>query len=94
MQQAEQRGYIVIAPAAPDGDLFFEEGARVFPEFLTKILADYKILDGKFHVAEVSKWRQVTLAILSPARQVAGLCTDNAWRCPPPAVSNTQFAIV
>lgn len=53
-EQAEQRGYIVIAPAAPDGDLFFEGGARVFPEFLTKILADYKILDGKFHVAGMS----------------------------------------
>src|SRR5215813_15150382 len=32
--EAEERGYIVIAPAAPDGQLFFEEGARVFPEFL------------------------------------------------------------
>jgi predicted peptidase len=24
--EAEKRGYIVIAPAAPDGDLFFEDG--------------------------------------------------------------------
>ena len=32
--EAEKRGYIVIAPAAPDGDLFFEDGARIFPEFL------------------------------------------------------------
>jgi len=31
--EAEKRGYIVIAPAAPDDDLFFEEGARIFPEF-------------------------------------------------------------
>ena len=49
--EAEKRGYIVIAPAAPDGDLFFEEGARIFPEFLKMILADYKIQDGKFHIA-------------------------------------------
>lgn len=49
--EAERRGYIVIAPAAPDGDLFFEDGARIFPEFLTRILADYKIDGGKFHVA-------------------------------------------
>jgi len=49
--EAEKRGYIVIAPAAPDGQLFFEEGARVFPEFLKMILADYKIQDNKFHIA-------------------------------------------
>ena len=49
--EAEKRGYIVIAPAAPDGDLFFQEGARIFPEFLRLLLADYKIQDGKFHVA-------------------------------------------
>ncbi len=49
--EAEKRGYIVIAPAAPDGDLFFEEGDRIFPEFLKMILADHKIQDGKFHIA-------------------------------------------
>src|SRR5215510_5152364 len=49
--EAEKRGYIVIAPAAPDGQLFFENGARVFPEFLKMILADYKIQDNKFHIA-------------------------------------------
>jgi predicted esterase len=49
--EAEKRGYIVVAPAAPDGQLFFEEGARIFPEFLKTILADYKIQDGKFHIA-------------------------------------------
>ena len=49
--EAEKRGYIVVAPAAPDGDLFFEDGARIFPEFLKMILADYKIQGGKFHIA-------------------------------------------
>jgi poly(3-hydroxybutyrate) depolymerase len=49
--EAEKRGYIVVAPAAPDGQLFFEDGARIFPEFLKMILADYKIRDGKFHIA-------------------------------------------
>jgi poly(3-hydroxybutyrate) depolymerase len=52
--EAEKRGYIVVAPAAPDGDLFFEDGARIFPDFLKMILADYKIRDGKFHIAGVS----------------------------------------
>ena len=49
--EAEKREYIVVAPAAPDGQLFFENGARIFPEFLKMILADYKIKDGKFHIA-------------------------------------------
>src|SRR5436190_11289032 len=49
--EAEKRGYIVVAPAAPDGQLFFEGGARVVPEFLRMVLADYKIQDGKFHIA-------------------------------------------
>jgi len=49
--EAEKRGYIVVGPAAPAGELFFESGARIFPAFLTQILSDYKIRDGKFHVA-------------------------------------------
>jgi poly(3-hydroxybutyrate) depolymerase len=49
--EAEKRGYIVIAPAAPDGQLFFEGGARIFPEFLKQILAQYKIEGGRFHIA-------------------------------------------
>jgi predicted esterase len=49
--EAEKRGYLVFAVAAPDGDLFFEDGARIFPDFLKMILADYKIEGGKFHIA-------------------------------------------
>jgi predicted peptidase len=49
--EAERRGYIVIAPAAPDGDLFFEEGARIFPDFLKLMLSEYKIEGGRFHIA-------------------------------------------
>jgi poly(3-hydroxybutyrate) depolymerase len=49
--EAEKRGYIVVAPAAPDDQLFFEDGARIFPEFLKMILADYKIQDNRFHIA-------------------------------------------
>ena len=50
-EEAEKRGYIVIAPAAPDGQLFFEGGDRIFPEFLKMMLADYRIENGKFHIA-------------------------------------------
>jgi len=49
--EAERRGYIVVAPAAPNGDLFFQRGARIFPQFLDKVLSDYAIQHGKFHVA-------------------------------------------
>jgi predicted peptidase len=49
--EAERRGYLVVAPAAPDGELFFQGSERIFPEFLEMILASYDIVDRKFHVA-------------------------------------------
>lgn len=49
--EAERRGYIVVAPAAPDGELFFQGGERIYPAFLDTILASYKVVDRKFHVA-------------------------------------------
>jgi poly(3-hydroxybutyrate) depolymerase len=52
--EAERRGYIVFVPSAPNGRLFYEEGANVFPEFLDKMLAEYKIRDNKFHIAGMS----------------------------------------
>src|SRR6202167_54773 len=42
--EAEKRGYIVVVPAAPNDELFFEGGERIFPEFLKQILADLKQL--------------------------------------------------
>jgi predicted peptidase len=52
--EAERRGYIVVVPAAPAEGVYFEGGARIFPEFLTMLLSDYKIQDNKFHIAGVS----------------------------------------
>src|SRR6202045_4194679 len=49
--EAEKRGYIVVVPAASDDQLFFLGGEHIFPEFLKQILADYKILGNKFHIA-------------------------------------------
>jgi poly(3-hydroxybutyrate) depolymerase len=49
--EAERRGYIVVAPAAPNDELFFRGGERIFPEFLETILANHKIAARKFHVA-------------------------------------------
>jgi predicted peptidase len=52
--EAERHGYIVFIPAAPNGRLFVEEGARVFQDFLDKMLVEYKIRDNKFHIAGMS----------------------------------------
>jgi poly(3-hydroxybutyrate) depolymerase len=49
--EAERRGYIVVAPAAPDGELFFQGGDRIFPEFLDTVLASHTVAERKFHVA-------------------------------------------
>jgi poly(3-hydroxybutyrate) depolymerase len=48
--EAERRGYIVVSPATPDNQLFFESSDRIFPEFLDMILRDYKVLGGRMHV--------------------------------------------
>ena len=50
-QEAERRGYILISPATPDGSLFFQAADRVFPSFLDQILKDYRVRNGKLHVA-------------------------------------------
>jgi poly(3-hydroxybutyrate) depolymerase len=52
--QAQKRGYIVVVPQAPLGESFAARGARVFPKLIEQILADYKIRDGKFHIAGLS----------------------------------------
>jgi poly(3-hydroxybutyrate) depolymerase len=52
--EAQRRGYIVVSPAAPGGQLFFENGARIFPEFLDMILREYKVEGGRMHVAGFS----------------------------------------
>ena len=52
--EAQRRGYIVVIPTAPSGRLFFEEGAKVFPEFLKQLLSEYKIRGDQFHIAGMS----------------------------------------
>ena len=67
--EAEKRGYIVVAPAAPDGQLFFEDGARIVPAFLRMVLADYKIQDGKFHIAGPSNGGIAALHVAAASPQ-------------------------
>jgi len=52
--ESRKRGYIVVSPAAPPGQLFFQGGAKVFPEVLDMIVHDYKPRGGKIHVAGFS----------------------------------------
>src|SRR5262249_81391 len=50
--EADNPAYIVVRPAAPSNNLFFERGGdRIFPDFLDQMLRQYKIEGGKFHVA-------------------------------------------
>lgn len=63
--EAEKRGYLVVAPAAPDDQLFFEGGERIFPEFLKTILADYRIEGNKFHIAGPSNGGIAALYVAS-----------------------------
>jgi predicted peptidase len=52
--QADKHGYIVAVLSAPAAGRFYEGGAVVFPAFLDKLLAEYKIRGGKFHIAGIS----------------------------------------
>lgn len=61
--EAERRGYIVVAPAASNDERFFEEGGRIFPEFLDEVLRQYRIVDGKFHAAGWSNGGISSLAV-------------------------------
>jgi poly(3-hydroxybutyrate) depolymerase len=50
-KEAERRGYIVVAPASPNGELFFEGADRIFPAFLDQLLRDYHVRNGVMHIA-------------------------------------------
>jgi predicted peptidase len=54
LPEQDKRGYIVVIPAAPNGRPFVGDGAKVFPEFIERLLHEYKIRDGKFHIAGMS----------------------------------------
>jgi predicted peptidase len=50
-READRRGYILVSPAVPTDQLFFESSDKIFPDFLDMILRDYKVLGGRMHVA-------------------------------------------
>ncbi len=47
--EAERRGYIVVSPAVPDEQLFFESSDRIFPEFLDMIRHEYRVQGERMH---------------------------------------------
>jgi poly(3-hydroxybutyrate) depolymerase len=49
--EAERRGYVVVSPGTPNGELFFEGADRIFPEFLDMIVREYRVPMGRLHVA-------------------------------------------
>jgi poly(3-hydroxybutyrate) depolymerase len=49
--EAEKRGYIVFAPAAPANHLYLWVGEEIFPEFFQMALSEYRIEDNRFHIA-------------------------------------------
>lgn len=52
--EAQSRGWIVISPIAPNGNLFFRESGKYIPEFLDRIEAIYSPKGDKFYIGGVS----------------------------------------
>lgn len=49
--QASRRGWIVVSPAAPGGQIFHRGGDTLIPALLDHIASEFQIEDGRFHVA-------------------------------------------
>ena len=50
-RQASRRGWIVVSPAAPDGQVFHRGGDALIPALLDAIASEFQIESGRFHVA-------------------------------------------
>ena len=50
-RQASRRGWIVVSPAAPDGQVFHRGGDTLIPDLLDQIAAEFQIEGHRFHVA-------------------------------------------
>ncbi len=53
-QPALSRGWIVVSPVAPEGQLFFQGSEDLIPEFLRRVAATYPPENGRFHIAGIS----------------------------------------
>lgn len=53
-QAAQERGWIVVSPAAPGPTLYFQGAEMLIPTFLERIAVTYPPEGGKFHIAGIS----------------------------------------
>ncbi len=51
---AQNRGWIVVSPIAPDGVLFFQGSEAIMPAFLDRIEGMVGVENGRFHLAGIS----------------------------------------
>lgn len=52
--EALKRGWVVLSPAAPEAQLFFQGSEIFMPEFLTQTAARYRPEKGKYYLGGVS----------------------------------------
>lgn len=52
--EGTRRGFIVVSPAAPNGELFMSGGRRLIAPFLDHIRNTYRIADDRVHLTGVS----------------------------------------
>lgn len=53
-EEGRIRGWVVVSPVAPDGQLFFQGSENLIPEFLAAFAALYPPEGERFHVSGVS----------------------------------------
>ncbi|MDA1185993.1 MAG: hypothetical protein O2930_15290 [Acidobacteria bacterium] len=68
--QASRRGWIVVSPAAPGGQIFHRGGDALIPTLLDRIASEFRIEGGTFHVAGWSNGGRTAfhVALAHPAR--------------------------
>jgi pimeloyl-ACP methyl ester carboxylesterase len=68
--QASRRGWIVVSPAAPGGQIFHRGGDALIPALLDQIASEFQIEGGKFHVAGWSNGGRTAfhVALAHPSR--------------------------
>ncbi len=52
--EGTRRGFVVVSPAAPPGELFMRDGRRHIAPFLDHIRSTYRVAGGKLHLAGIS----------------------------------------
>jgi len=65
LQEAVERGWVVISPAAPDNIPWFRGSERYIEEFLDETLAWLRPEAGQFHIGGVSNGGRSTFRILA-----------------------------